>query len=81
MLLKHFKAKIMGRQVINNHNRKDEITDTVIPKADRYSSTSSSENHGMVRVGRDLWTSSSPTLPPRLCHLGHVIQEHIQVGC
>lgn len=54
MLLKHFKDKNMGRQLINNHDRKNGIPDTVIPKADRYNSTSFSQNHGIVRAGRDL---------------------------
>lgn len=37
------------------------------------------KNHRIIRVGGDLWTSSSPTLLPRQGHLDQVTQECVQV--
>jgi len=34
----------------------------------------------MVGVGRDLWTSSTPTPLPKQRHLKQVAQDHVQAG-
>jgi len=39
-----------------------------------------SENHRMLRVGRDLCGSSSPTLLPKQGHLQHAAQDLVQAG-
>ena len=39
-----------------------------------------SQNHRMIRVGKDLCGSSSPTLLPKQGHLQQAAQDHIHVG-
>lgn len=60
--LKTFSGQKYGQTTHQQPQQKG--LDIVIPKADSYNSTNSSQNHGMVSAGRDLWRSSSPTPSP-----------------
>ena len=37
-----------------------------------------SQNHRMVRIGRDLWRSSGPTRLPKQSHLQQAAQDYVQ---